>query len=138
MNSGIVRRSVRKALQRSSRGRAYLEARRERLEGEERKRGISFYSDFVEPRDLCFDIGANVGHRTELLRAVGARVVAVEPQAVCAQELQRRFSDDPDVMVIVSAAGGAPGTAEIAVCDEDTTISTMSSRWRNEGRFSDR
>jgi FkbM family methyltransferase len=138
MTPGLIRRSARKALQQSSRGRAYLETRRERLEGQERSRGISFYRGFVEPQDLCFDVGANVGHRTELLRGAGARVVAVEPQKACAEELRRRFGDDSDVVLVASAVGSAPGSAEIAVCDEDTTISTMSSRWRSEGRFADR
>ncbi|MFN4087767.1 MAG: FkbM family methyltransferase, partial [Alphaproteobacteria bacterium] len=39
-----------------------------------------FYSAFLEPGDLAFDIGAHVGNRTRAMRATGAHVVAVEPQ----------------------------------------------------------
>jgi FkbM family methyltransferase len=137
MSPGLLKRSARKALQQSNRGRAYLAARRARLGEAQRQRGIAFYRDFVKQGELCFDVGANVGNRTELLRALGARVVAVEPQAACAKELRRRFGDDPEVIVISSALGDSPGSAEISVCDEDTTISTMSERWQSEGRFSD-
>lgn len=138
MTPGLLKRSARKALQQSGRGRAYLAARQARLEAAQRDRGIAFYRAFVEQGDTCFDVGANVGNRTELLRALGARVVAIEPQAACADELRRRFGSDPEVVVVTSALGSSPGSAEISVCDEDTTISTMSERWQSEGRFADR
>lgn len=37
------------------------------------------YSRFVQPGDLVFDIGANVGARTATFLNMGCRVVAVEP-----------------------------------------------------------
>ena len=134
----LLKRSVRKALQSSERGRAILEARRNRLDAHQRQRGIELYRGFVEPGDLCFDIGANVGNRTELLQEIGARVISVEPQGSCIDQLKRKFGDDDAVVIVPSAVGAKPGTAEISVCEEDSTISTMSSRWQNEGRFSDR
>ena len=134
----MLRRAIRNVLQRSDWGRGILEARRRRVDAEQRKLGIAFYRDFVSAEDLCFDIGANVGNRTELLREIGAHVVSLEPQGSCVEELRRKFGDDPGVTVVPSAVGSSPGTAEIAVCDDDSTIATMSSRWRNEGRFSDR
>ena len=33
-----------------------------------------------KPASLCFDIGAHAGNRVRCWRALGARVVAVEPQ----------------------------------------------------------
>jgi FkbM family methyltransferase len=138
MPNELLKRSVRKALQRSDWGRGVLETRRSRLEAQQRQLGIGFYRGFAGPGDLCFDIGANVGNRTELLRELGARVVSLEPQGACVDELRRRFGDDDAVVIVPSAVGSSPGTAEISVCDEDSTISTMSPRWQNEGRFSDR
>ncbi|HEU4945372.1 MAG TPA: FkbM family methyltransferase [Solirubrobacterales bacterium] len=138
MNPGeLIKRSVRKALETTPRGRAYLASRHRRMAAEQHERGVSFYRDRIEPRGLCFDIGANVGNRTEMLREIDARVIAVEPQGSCVRELRDRFADDSDVVVVASALGSSPGKAEIAVCDDDPTISTMSARWQNEGRFSD-
>jgi FkbM family methyltransferase len=125
-------------LQRSDWGRAILETRRNRLDADQRQRGIEFYRGFVKPGDLCFDIGANIGNRTELLQEIGARVISVEPQSSCIDQLKRKFDDDDAITIVPSAVGASPGTAEISVCEEDSTISTMSSRWQNEGRFSDR
>jgi FkbM family methyltransferase len=138
MPGDLLKRSARNVLQRSDWGRGILETRRNRLDAELRERGIAFYRDFVAAGDLCFDIGANVGNRTELLREIGARVVSLEPQGPCVEELRRRFGDDEAVVIVPSAVGSSPGTAEISVCEDDSTIATMSSRWQNEGRFSDR
>jgi hypothetical protein len=58
-----------------------------------RARGLHFYRRFIPHGGLCFDIGANVGDRSELFLTLGAHVVAVEPQARCAEALHRRFGD---------------------------------------------
>ena len=42
----------------------------------------ALYRQFIEPGDLVFDIGAHVGDRVSSFRRLGARVVAVEPQAL--------------------------------------------------------
>jgi FkbM family methyltransferase len=36
-------------------------------------------SSFISPGDLAFDVGANIGIRTEVMSSIGARVVAFEP-----------------------------------------------------------
>lgn len=135
MNSQHLRNALRAGLSRTRWGRERLEARRFRREAAQRERGSALYRGLMKPGDLCFDIGANVGNRTELLRDIGARVIAVEPQRLCAEELRRRFGDDTSVEIVATAVGNMSGTAEIAVCDDDPTISTMSKRWREEGRF---
>jgi FkbM family methyltransferase len=133
----LLKRSARKALERTGRGRDYLEHRHRRQEAAQHALGVSFYRQLVEPGGLCFDVGANVGNRTQQLREIGARVVSVEPQGNCVDALRERFGEDSGVIIVPCAVGGSPGTAEIAVCDDDPTISTMSKRWQNEGRFAD-
>ena len=55
---------------------------------------ISFYSNFISSNDLCFDIGANIGSKTEAFLAIGASVVAVEPQPDLAREIRARTKED--------------------------------------------
>ena len=71
------------------------------------------YKKFITPGDLCFDIGANIGLKTEALLLAGARVVAVEPQARCVEELHRMFRREPRVEVVANAVGAAQGAANI-------------------------
>ncbi len=126
-----VHAPLRRTLEKTKWGSSRLEARR-------KQQAIHFYSEFLEEDFLCFDIGANVGDRTELFRAIGARTIAVEPQKACVRELQKRFEGDPKVTIAPVAVGSRPGTAEIAICDNDPTISTMSKTWQTDGRFADR
>ena len=100
--------------------------------------GGSSFSGFVDPGDLCFDIGAKSAIEQSCLREIGARIISVSLQGSCIEELQRKFGDDEAVVIVPSAVGAVARRGEIAVCEEDSTIATMSSRWQNEGRFSDR
>src|SRR6266481_9284314 len=47
-----------------------------------------FYRQFIQPGDLVFDVGANIGGKTAAFLSLGARVVAVEPNPVCAHRLR--------------------------------------------------
>ncbi len=103
-----------------------------------RKSALDLYSQFLGSGDLVFDVGANVGNRIDVFLALGARVVAIEPQAICVSRLQARFDKNPNVSIVPKALGRAAGTAELMVSEADT-ISSMSSHWvdavRSSGRF---
>ena len=51
----------------------------------------AFYAQFIQPGDLCFDVGAHVGNRLLVWSWLGARVVAVEPQELCLRFLRRWY-----------------------------------------------
>jgi len=88
-----------------------------------------FYSKFISPGDLCLDIGANIGNRTEILLDLGAQVIAVEPQISCAKILKRRFSKDPKVTIVQKGLASSEGYQNLWLCNETTTRSTMSDDW---------
>lgn len=90
------------------------------------RRARVFYRRFVEPGDLCFDIGAHLGDRTMHFLRLGARVVAAEPQPALLAMLRRRFAGDPRVTVVPAALGAAPGRAELAIDPMNPTIATLS------------
>ncbi|CAM3739556.1 FkbM family methyltransferase [Flavobacterium gelidilacus] len=47
-----------------------------------------FYSKLIDKEDLCFDIGANIGKKSELILSIGAKVIAFEPQSQCFDKLE--------------------------------------------------
>lgn len=96
---------------------------------------IRFYAQFVQAGDLVFDVGAHWGNRTDIFLALGARVVCLEPQRSCAQRLWRRFRNNPNVIIVPKGVGEKEGTAQLSVCEDTTTISTLSHKWKTEGRF---
>lgn len=88
-----------------------------------------FYGDFVEAGDLCFDVGAHVGNRTRALAAIGARVVALEPQRNCQSILRRLYGRNPAIVLSEKAVGSQPGEGNLLVSRRTPTVSTLSKDW---------
>lgn len=88
------------------------------------------YTDFLGPGDLAFDVGAHLGDRTAAFQALGARVVALEPQPGPYRWLARLVGGRPGVTLLPWAAGAAPGEAELAVSEANPTVSTLAHEWR--------
>src|SRR5258708_28170613 len=57
----------------------------------------ALYARFVRAGDLAFDIGAHVGDRTGNFRRLGARVVALEPQPLCARVIRTIYAGHDSV-----------------------------------------
>jgi FkbM family methyltransferase len=87
---------------------------------------VRLYRPFVPAGGLAFDIGAHVGDRVRAFRALGARVVAVEPQAAAMFILRLLHGRDPQVALVPEAAGAVPGEATFSVNSRNPTVSTLS------------
>jgi FkbM family methyltransferase len=101
------------------------------------KRYVEFYSQFINPGDLCFDIGAHKGHRTEIFLKIGARVVSVEPQIDCYKYLHFKYGKR--IKLERCGLGAEMGVEEMYI-NNSSSLSTFSKEWTNEallGRFSD-
>jgi FkbM family methyltransferase len=88
-----------------------------------------FYAQFVAPGTLCFDVGAHAGNRVRCWRQLGARVVAVEPQADFVRILRWLYGRDGGVEIVPVAVGRSEGTAEILVSERTPTVTTLSREW---------
>jgi FkbM family methyltransferase len=97
------------------------------------------YSQLVRAGDLVFDVGANLGNRTEAFLALGARVVAIEPQRECVKHLRRRWPDEDRLTVVPAAVSDSEGQGELFV-SEASTLTSMAPEWIEaivaSGRFS--
>jgi len=106
-----------------------------------RQRRFRFYPQLIRKGNLCFDIGANIGNRTEVFTKIGARVVAVEPQENCIADLIKKFGKNPNVTLINKAAGAKIGEGEIHICATKSGLSTLSEEWlrvtKENKRFED-
>jgi FkbM family methyltransferase len=118
-----------------------IKARIDRLKPQNiRHRHLSqrFYGQLFNAGDLVFDIGANVGNRTEVFLDLGARVIAVEPQSPCQDALKRLFGGNDRFTLVPEAMGAKAGEAEMFVSDA-LVLSTLSTEWiskmRASGRF---
>ena len=106
--------------------------------GRQRRKMERFYAQFVSNGGLCYDVGANVGNRTDVFRHLGARVIAVEPQTACLDTLRQRFGSDPEVVIVPMGVSNAPGKASLALSDDSSTIASFSPEFRERWRWSEK
>lgn len=88
----------------------------------------AFYRQFIKPNDLVFDVGANVGSRTAVFLALGARVLAIEPQAACMEQLKARFGKHPRAAFYQGGVAAQSGELELHLSNVNAT-SSFSPEW---------
>lgn len=93
------------------------------------RRMRDLYAGFMQPGDVCFDIGAHVGGRVRIWKKLGARVVAVEPLSDCARILRAVYGRDTSVAVVEGAVGASDGEGQLLVSDRAPRASTLSREW---------
>src|SRR5436190_4409769 len=91
----------------------------------------ALYTRFLRAGDLAFDIGAHVGDRTGSFRRLGARVVTLEPQPLCARAIRAIYAGDRNVTLIEAACGAEPGKLTLRVNSANPTVSTASPEFIN-------
>jgi FkbM family methyltransferase len=93
------------------------------------RRMRKLYAGLVPAGGLCFDIGAHVGSRLRCFRAMGARVVALEPQPDFAWILRTLYGRDRDVTILEAAVGAEAGTATLLASVRTPTVTTLDPGW---------
>ena len=119
---------------------------REKLES--LRQEVHFYERVLagfERGALIFDIGANVGAKTDVFLRLGARVVAVEPDDACSRSLEERFLEfrisPRPVTIVTRAVSDGVGTKEMLIDGPGSAVNTMSPKWaeslkKNRATFS--
>ena len=88
-----------------------------------------FYAPLIRPGDLCFDVGAHVGNRIAAWTRLGARVVAVEPQAHLMVWLHRLYGGNEAVTLVEAALGATDGAATLHSDPRNPTVASLSPEW---------
>lgn len=84
------------------------------------------HARFLRPGDLAFDIGAHVGDRIASFRRLGCRVVAVEPQPIAADALERLYGNVAGVELLRQACAAVEGQLKLYLNSGNPTVSTSS------------
>lgn len=103
---------------------------------DERKRQIQFYRDVLKgfrKGDLVFDVGANVGQKTDVFERLGARVVALEPdehnqEVLRGKFIKYRFSRKP-VSIVGKAVSDKISVETFWVDGPGSALNTLSRKW---------
>lgn len=89
-----------------------------------------FYSPLVKDGDLVFDVGAHLGDRSIALAALGARVIAIEPQPQLLPWLRLITGRNDRITLRTEALGATSGIGFLRISPRTPTVSTMSEKWK--------
>jgi len=78
----------------------------------QQRREVEFYAQVLKPNGLCFDVGANLGQRSEVFLKLGNRVIILEPNIKCRSTLDFLFARNEKAEIITSAVGRKSGVIE--------------------------
>ena len=95
------------------------------------------YGRFVKRGDVAFDIGSHVGDRIGSFRRLGGRVLALEPQPLCARAIRAIYAGDAGVRVLEQACAERPGTVTLRVNSANPTVTTASPEFVAAARGAD-
>ena len=103
---------------------------------ENRRREVEFYQRTLtefKKGDLIFDIGANVGQKTDVFLRLGAKVVAAEADPVNQEVLQQRFLAfrlwKKPVAIIGKAVSAEAGSQILWIDEPGSAKNTLSPKW---------
>lgn len=108
----------------------FLQSQKELLE-----RRTKFYSNYINPGELCFDVGANIGNRVDALLNIGAKVIAIEPQEACYTILEMKYGNK--IQIIKKGVGAKEGFIDFYI-SETSALSSFSTEWIESVEISNR
>jgi len=93
----------------------------------------SFYSslNLIKKGDLVFDVGANIGIYSQAFLSLGCRVVAIEPQPNCVEEIRRSISNSNFSCECVGV-GSSEGTLDLFVSSSGSNVASTFSQKHKE------
>jgi FkbM family methyltransferase len=111
---------------------------------ENRSEEVKFYQKTLEglkKGDLVFDIGANVGYKTDIFLRLGTQVVAVEPDRLNQETLRRNFLSyrlvRKPVRIVGKAVSDKIGSDVMWVDQPGSAINSLNQKWVESLRTDD-
>ncbi|MDI6049171.1 MAG: FkbM family methyltransferase [Flavobacterium sp.] len=96
-----------------------------------------FYSQFLKPGSVFFDIGANYGNRIEPLINDNVKIIAIEPQIECVRYLRKKYGKK--ITILQNGVGEEIKTQLMYISTNANILSSFSKDWidstKNSGRF---
>lgn len=89
-----------------------------------------FYGKLIKKNDLCFDIGANIGKKSKIFLALGAKVIAFEPQNSCKSALEKIKQSNKNFDYHTLAIGSNNGVNELYLGNH-CEVATLSNKFMN-------
>lgn len=91
-----------------------------------------FYEELLADCNLCFDVGAHLGDRSNCFLNLDKKVVGIEPQPMFAAQLRKRFKNNANFILEEVGLGEKKGKGQLQISSLHPTVSTVASlKWQN-------
>ena len=97
----------------------------------QKKAETNFLKGLIKNTILIFDIGANIGNKTDLFHQLGARVIAVEPDQLNFKLLLKRFHNKRSVTLLPYAVSDKNGFSTFFIEAPGSAFNTLSDKWKD-------
>lgn len=94
---------------------------------------MKIFENIIKKGDLVFDVGSNIGDKSESFLSLGAKVIGFEPQSECYHYLLDRFKGNTNFITENIALSNKVGS-EIMYKASYHTISSMSEEFITEAK----
>lgn len=97
------------------------------------RKNVELFRSLIPAGALCFDIGANIGEKSEALLEAGGQVVSFEPNRLVMPELHARCGRRTRWSVVQAALGSGPAIAMLHALDAHGS-SSLDEDWVRGGK----
>lgn len=101
-----------------------------------------FYASFLKPTDVVFEVGANIGHKSQILASIVQLVVAIEPQPYCLKHLYSRFHHSKKIKILPYAISNKEEKITLYIASSHTMsscskefINHIQQKWSNSPQW---
>lgn len=98
---------------------------------------LKFYKKYLGSNKLVFDVGANIGKKSDLFLKLGCKVVAIEPQSDLAERLRSRHSLNNSIVVLHCGLGKEDSEAVINISTKYPGFSSFNKSWQEGKKYHD-
>lgn len=93
-------------------------------------RELEFYQSFLSPCKLIFDIGANDGHKTVVLKKLAEKVVACDPDPHNLSILKARFRNSKNIDIVPYAVTDFIGESRFFIQQPGSALNSINPQWK--------
>ncbi len=85
----------------------------------------NFYQDILNKNDLVFDLGANVGEKTEIFQRFVKKIICYEPNEYLCKRMISRFRNNKSVIIVQIIVSDSEGMVDFTFVKDNEAYSTM-------------
>lgn len=94
-----------------------------------------FYSQFIKPGHLVYDVGGNEGDYTEVFHSLGSTVICIEPHPLYIAKLQQKFANHKNIHILPKGIGEKNGVLDFYISSFNSPNSSFSKEFRTQSRY---